>query len=202
MKGNLIVETSKNVAKNQSSVLIDGTLVKDFISKQMKLSGIEIEKMTIFKTAQDLLILVTGNLNTCIKADPNDARFSGLDKITELGQLIDSLAGDESKVRGALVGKEIINGVQTQHYTLDVDAMNAGNSSSSASDRMDSGAIWVALNGQYPVRLHAEGPTTISSFLGDNDFAGRMDITFDVADVNVPLNIALPAACQHPITTP
>ena len=202
MKGNLIIETSKNVGKNQSRVLIDGTLVKDFISKQMKLPGMEIETMTVFKTGEDLLVLVTGNLNTCFKATPNDERFSSLDKITEFGQLIDTIAGNDSKLRGVLVGKEIINGLQTQHYTIDVEAMNAANSNSSATDHMESGAIWVALNGQYPVRLHAAGPTEIGSFLDDKDFAGHMDITFDVSDVNVPLNLALPAACQRPITIP
>ncbi|MFN8491026.1 MAG: hypothetical protein U0350_25755 [Caldilineaceae bacterium] len=201
MKGNLIIETTQNVAKNQSSILLDGSLVKDFISKEMKLAGMEIDQMTLYKTGANLLIQVTGNLNTCFKADPNDERFSSLQKVAGFADLLDSLAGKEAKLSGSLVGKETVNGIPTQHYLIDAEAMNAS-SGSSENDHMDSGEIWVALNGQYPVRLSVEGPTEISSFLGDETYKGRLAVTLDVANVNAGVNITLPAACQKPITMP
>src|SRR5207244_3185345 len=111
-----------------------------------------------------------------------------------LGQLIDSLTSQDSHLSGALVGKAFINGIQTQHYTLDVDAINAA-SHSAEDDRLNSGEIWVAINGEYPVRLSAEGPTKINDFLDSDTFIGHMVLSFDVSNVNAKLNIQLPAIC-------
>lgn len=200
MNGNLIIETSKNVGKNQSRDLpIDGEFGQGLYQQTNEIARHGDRNDDGLQNWRRSLGLGHGEFEHLYQGRPHRYAVQRTGQITEFGQLIDSLAGDKvRKLRGALVGKEIINGLQTQHYTIDVAAMNAANSNSSATDHMESGDIWVALNGQYPVRLHAAGPTEIGSFLDDNDFAGHMDITFDVSDVNVPLNLALPCGVPAP----
>ena len=79
---------------------------------------------------------------------------------------------------------ETINGIVCKHYVYDINDLQV------ESDMTDaSGAIWVAQDGSYGVRLTMNGHGTYY----DTYSASRtLNLVYDLYDVNTPISITPP----------
>jgi hypothetical protein len=92
------------------------------------------------------------------------------------------------------IGEEVINGVNTNHFTFKIEGI--GDRSGSVAT-INSGDYWLAKDGQYIVKYHlilqirsaAEG-------VPDAEVA-NIEALLDLVNINVPLSFTMPADC-HP----
>jgi hypothetical protein len=90
------------------------------------------------------------------------------------------------------VGEETVNGIDCNHFTFQVAGI--GDTSGSVAT-VNTGDYWLAKDGQYIVKYHlvlqvqsaAEGTAEAET--------SNIEVMIDLNDVNVPLNLAIPANC-------
>lgn len=92
-------------------------------------------------------------------------------------------------VRGAqLAGEETINGVPTRHYKTDVTGIEALGYLSAQGD------VWVAQPGDFVVKYTLQA-TGKDQFFGNTNSEGTVKWTYEISDVNQPIDIRPPADC-------
>lgn len=92
------------------------------------------------------------------------------------------------------VGEETMNGILTNHFTFKVKGI--GDTSGSVAS-INNGDYWLAVDGQYiikyilalEVRSGAEGTSGAE--------VNTLNVTVDITDINSPISVSLPAACQE-----
>lgn len=93
-------------------------------------------------------------------------------------------------VRGAQrVGNETINGVPTVHYKIDVTGLEAMGYLNGDGD------VWVAESGNYVVKYTFQATGSNKLFGGSSDSEGTVKWTYEITDVNQPIDIQAPADC-------
>ncbi|MCB8927161.1 MAG: hypothetical protein H6652_16195 [Ardenticatenaceae bacterium] len=100
-----------------------------------------------------------------------------------------------------LVGEETINGIDTLHYTFDETALQNEMSELNWAQ----GDVYIAKEGNYVVRFRMEGEGNVSDALmaldqGDTMTEariGQMVIQMDISNINEPVNITIPEACEN-----
>ncbi|MCA9947628.1 MAG: hypothetical protein KC449_29310, partial [Anaerolineales bacterium] len=100
-----------------------------------------------------------------------------------------------------LVGEETINGIDTLHYTFDETALQNEMSELNWAQ----GDVYIAKEGNYVVRFRMEGEGNVSDALmaldqGDTmteTLIGQMVIQMDISNINEPVNITIPEACEN-----
>ena len=94
-------------------------------------------------------------------------------------------------VRGAQrVGNETINGVPAVHYKLDVTGLETMGYLNGDGD------VWVAESGNFVVKYVFQATGTDKLFgMGSGDNEGTIKWTYEVSDVNQPIDIQAPADC-------
>ena len=93
-------------------------------------------------------------------------------------------------VRGAQrVGNETVNGVPTAHYKLDVSGLET------LGYLNGDGDVWVAEPGNYVVKYTFQATGSDKFFGSSTDSEGTIKWTYEVADVNQPINIQAPENC-------
>ena len=100
------------------------------------------------------------------------------------------LAGTDLASARRIRPNENINGVMTRHYRITAaEALLFGLSNYTVD-------IWIAVDGGHPVRqtLVADGPLT-GFATGD----GHIEWTYDLLDINGPVDIQAPAGCDAPV---
>lgn len=119
------------------------------------------------------------NGGACI-ASPIEAHGT-LAENWELAGFLDSVIGADE------AGSEIVNNIAVKHYTFDERAQGASGIAKST------GELWVASDGGYLVRL------TLTTKGGADYFGkgieGTLSWDYQLADVNQPLAVELPADC-------
>jgi len=107
---------------------------------------------------------------------------------TEMFKPEDVLGGLSSSRRAG--PDETVNGVRAHHYTFDEKALLGLSGLAQAK-----GEVWVAVDGNYVVKytLSAEGKDVL---FGKANSEGKLDWTYEVSDVNKPLDIKPPAGCE------
>jgi hypothetical protein len=90
-----------------------------------------------------------------------------------------------------ILPNESVNGVMTRHYraTHNEIALAASGFTNYVVD------IWVAVDGGYVVRQTLSADGTAVALSGTQ---GHIEWTYDVLDINSPLNISVPEGCAEP----
>lgn len=98
-----------------------------------------------------------------------------------------SIVGD---IRAAqLLGSEIVNGVPTQHYVVNLDRYSTLGWTDARSE------AWLATTGNYVVKSTFQG-TGDGGLLGlGNGVKGKLTWTYELKSVNQPITIEAPANC-------
>jgi hypothetical protein len=133
---------------------------------------------------------VTYMLTTTAGVEPQCITLSGDGNAPSPGLSPDSfLAGSDLSQAKRVLPDEQINGVSARHYrATDVDAVMFG---------FDNYVIdiWVAQDGEYIVRQNLSGDGALISFGGGQ---GHVEWTYDLLDINGPVDIQPPAGCEAP----
>jgi hypothetical protein len=101
----------------------------------------------------------------------------------------DTLLEDVSGARR--VGEETVNGIPTVVYEFDETLLDE----ESEMERVV-GTVFVAKEGNYLVRMVLDGEGSLSPVDGGATDSGTIHIEFDLADVNQPIEIEIPADCD------
>jgi hypothetical protein len=93
-------------------------------------------------------------------------------------------------------GRETVNGAETKHYSFDEKGLNATELAGSKVDQVQ-GDIWIAVNGNYVVKMDA---TMVGTDMGvpgvtssETLANGSMRMVMDVTDVNKSFTIEVPS---------
>ncbi len=138
-----------------------------------------------------------GNRSCSLPGD-NDDGSSTIEELDPLEQeMTESLSGLVDMVisveNPVLVGEELVNGVQTKHFTFDVKGL--GNTSG-AEVTLSKGEYWVALDGQYLVKYSAIMETRNAPEGDPNAEVMYTEFTIELANINEPIQISMPAECK------
>ncbi len=95
---------------------------------------------------------------------------------------------------------EMVNGVATDHYRIDEteDFQGEGLMTSVESVQVD---IWVAQDGDYVVKLDAVMEGTAMP-AGPEEIEGTVEVNYNLSQINKPITIELPAACENATEIP
>ena len=156
----------------------------------------------LYKVPEGNYIVVNSLIPVCVKpkTTQSTAELDDMNPQSLLGMLTSS-----DVARGKLVGQETLNGAPVNHYVINGDAfLAAAQKSRDPKLRAFGESLWSAedidlyvdAEGGYPVALRG-------SFSGEYEplkFEGDFDIAIQLTDVNTNTPVALPAACNKPIT--
>lgn len=87
------------------------------------------------------------------------------------------------------VAAETVNGIPTNHFSFKISTLGIKSGAEVTANQAD---YWLAVDGQYIVKYTLVAETVIDS--QTNMF--HMETLIDVKDINQPVNIAFPQACQ------
>lgn len=100
------------------------------------------------------------------------------------------LTGQAARVRP----DEVVNGVEV--YRFAIDKSNVDETELDVAS-IDSGAIYVAKEGAYIVRLELAGRGTNEALSGDPSLEGEVSYRLDYFDFDQPVAVAVPAECAE-----
>jgi hypothetical protein len=86
-------------------------------------------------------------------------------------------------------GEEVINGIETLHYTFDETDIENGEV------EWAEGHIYVAKDGGWLVRLTMEGEGVFDELAEEPEF-GMMQLQIDITDINQTFDFSIPADCE------
>jgi hypothetical protein len=92
-----------------------------------------------------------------------------------------------------LVGEEIVNLVPSRHYRFEITGLG---DTSGAEVTQSSGEYWTALDGNYLVKYILVLETRSAPEGSAEAKVMRVEITLDLAEVNQPISIEMPADCK------
>jgi len=109
-----------------------------------------------------------------------------------LGKPFDVISGN----RGTLAERDVlVNGVSTNHYTFDESTLGADLGLGAIAKAR--GDVWVSPESKVVVKyvVHYEGKNLV---IGGSE-EGRLDLAFDLMDINKPITIVPPAGVKPPL---
>ena len=198
--GDATIELTKNQTLEQQAIIMKGTLLAALL-QQPRLESMHLILVGMYDVSGDIYLHLQGKTDTthyCAKTtDPASA-----DAFTALSPegVMASFAHSEI-MYGTYAGDETIHGIDTKHYALDPAATNAAALKSTdmnvritaRNQKLISGDVYVAVDGDYVVSLQAQYQGTMSQF----GFSGTMHIGFELAELNSGIEFTLPAACAN-----
>jgi hypothetical protein len=110
----------------------------------------------------------------------------------------DMIAPDEflSDLEGAQYeGEETINNIRTLHYSFDKTALLTAQMSADEIDEAE-GHVYIAKDGGFLVRMVVDATGKIDFFDEGVDQNGDLHIEINLTDVDEPIEIVIPAACE------
>ena len=183
-------------AKNRD-IEIKGNLIGQLLASQLR--GFSPRSLGIFTVNNESYVRLDTLLTICAK--PRGG-IPGLDSIaTSLSvEGFLGMMGGQISFAGKLVGEETIGDLPVKHYTLDLAAMKAAAQQRGIKNwpELSRGEIWVARDGDYIVRMAIDGKGKLANVAGSS-FDGNFNVMLDTSNLNKPLTIALPTACNRPI---
>jgi hypothetical protein len=202
LKGDVTIEMIQNDIQEQQAIVMEGKLMT-VLMDQPSLDSMGLSRIGMYKLADTVYIHLQsdkGGTNMCVKStdDSSTEAFKTLSPESMIG----SLAASED-IYGRYIGDDTINDIEVKHYELDADATNAAMQKSKNADvrrysktqRLVSGEVYLAKDGDYLVRLSALYEGEIKQF----KFKGNAEVTFDLAELNSGIQVELPQACENPI---
>ena len=195
--GTMDVTVLDDTNAKKRDIEIQGNLIGQLLANQLR--GFNPRSLGIFTVNNESYVRLDTLLTVCAKPR---AGIPGLDGIaTSLSvEGFMGMMGGQMTFAGTLVGEEMINGLATRHYTLDLAAMKAEAQRRGITNwpELSRGEVWTARDGDYIVRMAVDGKGKLANVAG-NSFDGNFNVVLDTVSLNQTLNIALPASCSRAI---
>lgn len=90
------------------------------------------------------------------------------------------------------VGEEDVNGIKTNHFTFKISGIGE---KSGAVATVNQGDYWLAVDGRYIVRYTLDLQVQSAPEGNVDAKTSKMEVSFDLYDVNVPIPLTQPAEC-------
>ncbi|MFN4293725.1 MAG: hypothetical protein ACK4JD_06310 [Thermoflexales bacterium] len=198
-KGDFNAEARTDLANKRQSIGIRGNLVPVLLGRYLQ--GLPISGLTAY-LVDGKTYVVAQALILRVCAAPG-AQIAGLDQLSgglSAEAFLSQLTGS-NQIYGTLLGNATVNGIPARHYKLDVKAINARARQRGATAQLASGEVWIAVQGDYIVRMVVDGKGNLAASTGV-DFNGKVNLTLNVSDVNRIPAIQLPNQCNNPMRLP
>ncbi len=187
--GGVTIELINNAAKEQRSVVMQGEMLGLIAGPDMEKLGATM--LGIYQIGDSAYTVLQTDKAQC----ENQADLTVFDQISP-----ESLLGNFSSgnLHGVLVDEETINGIPTLHYQLDVEKTRAAarlggkESALQAAETLSGGDLYVAVDGNYPVKFVA----TYEGALPQFELQGLATLSFELQELNQGTEVVLPLECQ------
>jgi len=187
--GGVTIELINNTAKEQRSVVMQGEMLGLIAGPDMEVLGATM--LGIYQIGDSAYTVLQTDKAQC----ENQADLTVFDQISP-----ESLLGNFSSgnLHGVLVDEETINGIPTLHYQLDVEKTRAAarlggkESALQAAETLSGGDLYVAVDGNYPVKFVATYEGTLPQF----ELQGLATLSFELQELNQGTEVVLPLECQ------
>lgn len=194
-KGDLIADVQSIPGQKKQSAALSGSQMPQLLSPF--LGGLPVSKLTLFLFDKNVYALVQSLLAVCATPKNPIAGIEQLKSGLSADQLLIGLTGS-NKIYGTLVGEEKVNGIDSKHYKLDVQKMNALAKANKLDLTLKSGDVWLAKSAGYVTRLVADMNGSLNKSAGV-DFKGNVKLNLNLSDLNKINDIPLPGQCSRPI---
>jgi hypothetical protein len=185
-------------------IRVDMTRDSDGLNRAMTIGGsalglvigeaerqrLELRQFGMYAFGDDEYVNMVGGLNVCMRTNEKDIDLRGFqDQLQPISLLGSYGFEDNSSFAGRPLGIESVNGVRARRYEV-IDPQSRS--------RLSRAFIWVALKGDYIVKL--DGETEVTH--GDDynlvdDFHGSYRLTYSIVGVNSTARVRLPKACER-----
>ena len=190
--------------QNKSRITVSGGLLGELAAK---VGGSAIglftpSKVDLYKVPEGAFVVVNALIPICVKPKALNATAS-LDDISP--QSLMTMLTSSDVARGELVGEETLNGAAVKHYVIDGDAFLAAAQNSTNEKLSKFGeSLWSAEDADlyvdaktgYPVAFRGNYSGSFEPLKFEGDFGIQLDLT----SVNAAKAVALPSACNKPIS--
>jgi hypothetical protein len=159
-------------------------------------------KVDLYKTPAGAYVVIGGLVPVCVKPKALNAT----DTLDDLNpQSLMTMLTNPEVARGTLVGEEQLNGRTVKHYVIDGDAFLAAAQQSSDKKLKKFGdSLWSAEDTDLFVDAETGHPVALrGNYSGEFvplKFEGDFGVDIQLTGVNTNPKVALPAACNRPIS--
>jgi S1-C subfamily serine protease len=205
VKGNMFAKIEVNNAKEQRRTTLGGSL----LISQMEGNFPAKTQMSVLNFGSDAYVLLEADTTTCLKTE--DASFTKqIDDLQgtfdeAINELVIAMSQDDKTPIASLVGEEIVNGIDVQHYVVDSATTGGkpilqGLNKDGSQFKQAKIDVWTATEGDYLVKLALNG-TGKSNLTGDF-VDGKVTFSVAYSDINKTVNLTLPKSCQNAVAAP
>jgi hypothetical protein len=200
MNGTMLMAFDANIASDQARLTYSGDIFDKMLAEAAGKQKVKLPKgfsMAIIIDSKQSYIETTLPKKMCQKS-PQSADMRQLQKLFSAGTMTEMLTeGDGTQtMEGKLLGEENVGGIATKHYALSSAELKRMAKSSSGV-RYTAAEVWIAVDGDYLVKLKTSASGLINSAnVGmSGKFSGSMDMKYTIDAVNKPLVISVPSSC-------
>ncbi len=201
-QGDLTGLLTNNQGKSQ--ITVSGSLLGDLATKVGgSLVGLFTpSKVDLYKVPEGAYVVINGFVPVCVKPKALNAT-AALDDMSP--QSLWAMFTSSDVARGKLVGEETLNGTTVKHYVIDGDAfLAAAQHSKNEKLRTFGESLWSAEDADlyvdaktgYPVAFRGRYSGSFEPLKFEGDFGIQLDLT----STNANKTVALPSACNNPIS--
>ncbi|MCS6774411.1 MAG: hypothetical protein RMM31_06135 [Anaerolineae bacterium] len=192
--GALNADLTQVLTSRKQSLTLSGTMLAPLLDGQMP---IPVNRLTFYLFDKQTYVLAHTLIPLCASPRAEIGSLAALRKGLSAEHLLSGLSGD-FVVRGTFVREEVVNGIPSRRYRLDVAQINALAKRRGANVQLSGGEVWLAQRGNFVTRLQAELVGNLRSSAG-LDFEGTTVLLLNVSDLNRDADIPLPRACARPV---
>ena len=188
-----------------SRIDVSGSLLGDVVA-QVGGSAVKLFRpngVSVYAVPDGTYVVLDGLFDVCVKPEDSQAT-EALEQLSPQ-VLMDILTGSDV-ARGTFVGDEVLNDMPVKHYVIDGEGfITAAQGSSDPNVSLFARSLrsatdadlYVAADGGYPVAYRGGFGGTFEPL----KFEGDLSVQIDLTGVNGDTPVALPGACDHPIST-
>lgn len=199
LKGTFDVSLNNNLALKQTELTVGGDLLTPLLADQLR--GFSARSLSLYAINNQVYASIQTLLRVCVK--PNAAQIN-VDEIAQSLSLdtFTSMVAANGRFPGTLVGDEVVNGIPSKHYKVDVAAYEAMAAANGMTDlKLKQGDVWLASQGDYVTRLNVSGNGKLSNLV-NKTFTGDFTLSMELTGVNNSPEVVLPANCARAIELP
>ncbi|HIP72879.1 MAG TPA: hypothetical protein EYH05_15985 [Anaerolineae bacterium] len=144
----------------------------------------EFGETTFIQTEEASYMMIPGM--GCISAGEGETAENPFADLTDTSTFLEEVGNAD------YVGEEIINGVETLHYTFDQAAFMQED----ADIEWAEGHVYIAKDGGYMVRFVMDGKGALGMAIAGEDQPGTMHLELNIEPIDEPVTIEIPAECE------
>lgn len=192
--GEVTMSARKNLQKKQAALELSGSLASVLMGEAG--ATLNASRLGIYEMDGSSYTYVAGQQELCIKQKLDANRPAA----TSPDAIVGSLGGEKAPIYGTLAGEASINNVRARRYIIDPAKTQASLASGGTDEfyrnaTIKGGEVFVAVEGQYLVRIVVD----LTGKYTDFNLDGDMRMTVDVGNVNGNVTVTLPKKCETPI---